>query len=301
MENRKSLEYYVLDVFSDKSYRGNPLAVVFTEGNLALDDYQNIAKEFGYSETSFVCYSEDNGALDVRSFTPTGVEVGAGGGHNLLGAVAAALLNGMQIFQQQEEGKRFVTMKNTHLQLEAIADNSSKTAVVQMQQKPAIARQSVPANLIAKALGLKTDDLRIDNLLPTTVETEVAHTMVPIKSLQLLNNCIPDNERLIEISKQYAFEGFYCFAFAEPDEEHLVEARFFNPLIGIDEDAATGTAAGPLIGFLAKNNYVELNKKYKILQGVKLNQPSLIETMVRTDDILVGGISIITMQGALYL
>ena len=80
-----------------------------------------------------------------------------------------------------------------------------------------------------------------------------------------------------------------------------MESRFFNPLIGIDEDAATGTAAGPLIGFLAKNNYTQLNKKYKILQGVKLNQPSIIEVMVRENDILVGGSSIITMQGEISI
>jgi predicted PhzF superfamily epimerase YddE/YHI9 len=80
-----------------------------------------------------------------------------------------------------------------------------------------------------------------------------------------------------------------------------VESIFFNPLIGIDEDAATGTAAGPLMGFLAKNNYIQLNKEYRILQGVKLNQPSLIETIVREGGILVGGASCITMRGDIYL
>ena len=56
-------------------------------------EYQNISREFGYSETSFVYYSIEQKALNVRSFTPTGVEVD-GAGHNLLGAVCAALLKG---------------------------------------------------------------------------------------------------------------------------------------------------------------------------------------------------------------
>jgi PhzF family phenazine biosynthesis protein len=170
-----------------------------------------------------------------------------------------------------------------------------------MQQKTATVRQTIPVDKIAKALGLANDDLKIDNLVPTVVQTEVAHTMVPIKNLQLLNDCAPDNKQLIEISKQYQFEGFYCFTFTEQNQEHVVESRFFNPLVGIDEDAATGTAAGPLTGFLAKNNYIQFNKEYKILQGVKLNQPSLIEVMARDNDILVGGSSIITMQGKIYL
>ena len=154
MKKRKSLEYYVLDVFSNKSYKGNPLSVVFTNGNLALDEYQNISKEFGYSETSFVYYSKEQKALDVRSFTPTGVEVGAGAGHNLLGAVCAALLKGIQIFEEQDETNRYVMMKDTPIPLKANFDNINQTAVVQTQQKPAIVGQTIPPEKIAKALGL---------------------------------------------------------------------------------------------------------------------------------------------------
>ncbi len=300
MKERISLEYYVLDVFSNKSYKGNPLSVVFTNGNLKLSEYQNISREFGYSETSFVYYSKEQKALNVRSFTPTGFEVD-GAGHNLLGAVCAALLKGIKIFGEQEETKRFVIMKDAPIPLIVTFDNLNQYPLVQMQQKTAIAGQTIPIDKIAKALGLASDDLKIDNLVPTVVQTEVAHTMVPIKNLQLLNDCVPNSKQLIEISKQYQFEGFYCFTFTDRNQGNIVEARFFNPLIGIDEDAATGTAAGPLIGFLAKNNYVQFNKEYKILQGVKLNQPSLIEVMARDNDILVGGSSIITMQGEIYL
>lgn len=300
MKERISLEYYVVDVFSNKSYKGNPLAVVFTDGNLELAQYENISREFGYSETSFVYYSTEQKALNVRSFTPTGFEVD-GAGHNLLGAVCAALMKGIRIFEEQGETKRFVIMKDALIPLNVTFDNVNQYPVVQMQQKAATVGQTIPVDKIAKALGLVSDDLQIDNLVPTVVQTEVAHTMVPIKNLQLLNDCVPDNKQLIEISKQYQFEGFYCFTFTDQNQDNVVESRFFNPLIGIDEDAATGTAAGPLIGFLAKNNYIQLNKEYKILQGVKLNQPSLIEVMARGNDILVGGSSIITMQGEIYL
>jgi PhzF family phenazine biosynthesis protein len=301
MKERKSLEYFVLDVFSDRSYKGNPLAVVFTNGNLELVEYQNISKEFGYSETSFIHYSQEQKALDVRSFSPTGVEVGPGAGHNLLGAVCAALIKGMRIFEEQDKTKRFVMMTDTPIPLTVTFDASNQAAVVLMQQKPAVVGQTIPRGEIAKALGLTADDLKIGNLAPTIVQTEVAHTMVPVKNLQLLNDCMPDNKQLIEISKQYQFEGYYCFTFPEQVQDHLVESRFFNPLIGIDEDAATGTAAGPLMGFMAMNNYIQLNKEYRILQGVKLNQPSLIDTMVREDDILVGGTSCLTMRGEIYL
>ncbi|WP_337967805.1 PhzF family phenazine biosynthesis protein [uncultured Flavobacterium sp.] len=299
MEKRTTLQYYVLDVFSNKSYKGNPLSVVFTDGDLDLEVYQNIAKEFGYSETSFVYYSPVQKALNVRSFTPIGFEID-GAGHNLLGAVCGALLKKLPIFDEQDESKRFVMMKNAPIPLTVSFDPVTQYPVVQMHQKPAVIKQEIPTYKIAVALGLKIEDLDSNDFVPSVVQTEVTHTMVPIKNSQLLNDCIPDNKLLIEISKEYKSEGFYCFAINQ-NEDHLVETRFFNPIIGINEDPATGTAAGPLIGFLTQKKQAKLNKEYKILQGVKLNQPSLIEVMCRENDILVGGSSIITMRGELYI
>lgn len=300
MKDRITLEYYVLDVFSNTSYKGNPLSVVFTHGDLELKAYKNIAKEFGYSETSFVYYSREQKALNVRSFTPMGFEID-GAGHNLLGAVSGALLKKLTIFNEQDENNRFVIMKHSPIRLTASFDSDTQYPIVQMHQKKAVVKHQIPTYKIAIALGLKIEDLEVNMLVPTVVQTEVAHVMVPIRNTQLLNNCTPDSSLLIEISKEYQFEGFYCFTITEEHEDNIVEARFFNPIIGIHEDAATGTAAGPLIGFLTKEKYTQPNKEYKILQGVKLNQPSIIEVMSRENDTLVGGSSAITMRGELYI
>ena len=300
MEQRTTLEYYVLDVFSTKSYKGNPLSVVFTDGNLDLETYHNISKEFGYSETSFIYYSKQQKALNVRSFTPTGFEID-GAGHNLLGAVCGAILKKIPLFDEQNDDNRFVIMKDNPIRVTVSTDPVTQYPIVQMHQKPAVIKQEIPTYKIAVALGLKMEDLDVNAFVPTIVQTEVAHTMVPIKNRQVLNDCVPDNKLLIEISKEYQFEGFYCFTIANEDKDYIVEARFFNPIIGINEDPATGTAAGPLIGFFTKNKFTQSNKEYKFLQGVKLKQPSLIEVMHRENDILVGGSSIITMRGELYI
>ena len=294
----KVLKYCVLDVFTNKSYKGNPLAVVFTSSNLELKEYENIAREFGYSETSFIYYSEAKKALNIRSFTPTGFEVD-GAGHNLLGAVCAALLKEMDVFQEQESNP-FVIMKESPIPVFVGFDDANQLPLIKMLQRPAVIGKSVSSEIIANAMGITTDDL-VQDFDPTIVQTEVAHLMVLIKDLEALYKIKPDNEILIDISKQYQFEGYYCFAFTGTGDENLVESRFFNPLIGIDEDAATGTAAGPLAGILHNKHLIEQNKEYRILQGVKLNQPSSIEVMVKEDGILVGGSSVITMEGILYL
>lgn len=300
MIQRKVLEYYVLDVFSNESYKGNPLSVVFTDGNLKLETYQNISREFRYSETSFVYYSTREKALMVRSFTPTGIEID-GAGHNLLGAVCGALLKGIPIFDEQNESEPFVIMNHSAIPLTVSFDPETLSPIVQMHQKSAVIKQEIPTYRIAVALGLKIEDLDVNAFVPTIVKTEVAHAMVPIKNSEILNSFVPDNKLLIEISKEYDFEGFYCFTPAEEGLDHIVETRFFNPIIGINEDPATGTAAGPLIGFLTQKKFTKSDKEYKILQGVKLKQPSIIEVMNREEDILVGGSSIITMKGELYL
>jgi len=299
MEKRKALEYYVLDVFSNESYKGNPLSVVFTDGNLDLQTYKDISKEFGYSETSFVYYSKEQKALNVRSFTPTGIEID-GAGHNLLGAVCGALFKKMPIFEEQSESTRFVIMKHSAIPVTVSFDPVTQYPVVQMHQKSAVIQQEIPTYKIAVALGLKIEDLDVNAFVPTIVKTEVAHTMVPVKNSQILNEILPDNKLLIEISKEYHSDGFYCFTISDQND-NIAETRFFNPVIGINEDPATGTAAGPLIGFLTQKKYTKPNQEYKILQGVKLNQPSIIEVMTRENDILVGGSSIITMKGELYI
>ncbi|WP_281231419.1 PhzF family phenazine biosynthesis protein [Flavobacterium gelatinilyticum] len=300
MKERKALEYYVLDVFSNESYKGNPLSVVFTDGNLDLEIYQDISKEFGYSETSFIYYSKEQKALKVRSFTPTGIEID-GAGHNLLGAVCGALLKKMPIFDEQSKDSTFVIMNHSPIPVTVSFDPVTQYPVVQMHQKTAVIKQEIPTYKLAVALGLKIEDLDSSDFVPTIVKTEAAHMMVPIKNSSILNDFVPDNKLLIEISKEYQSEGFYCFTISDQNQGNIAEARFFNPIIGINEDPATGTAAGPLIGFLTQKKYTKLNQEYKILQGVKLNQPSIIEVMNRENDILVGGSSIITMKGELYL
>ena len=108
--SKNELQYYVLDVFAKQKYEGNPLSVVVVEKDLELPVYQKIAREFGYSETSFIKFSEADNLLKVRSFTPAGFEVG-GAGHNLLGAICLALYKNWNIFGGQS-GEKFVIMQD---------------------------------------------------------------------------------------------------------------------------------------------------------------------------------------------
>ena len=154
----KKLNYYVLDVFTNQKYKGNQLSVVYSDDELALSQYHDISREFGYSETSFVNYSTKENALKVRSFTPAEFEV-IGAGHNLLGAVCLALIKGWDIFKNQK-GITSVIIKDTRIPVKITEKDG--LPYVAMKQQPAKVIRKVPADLISKAVGLGIDNLNLN-------------------------------------------------------------------------------------------------------------------------------------------
>ncbi|MBO9732689.1 MAG: PhzF family phenazine biosynthesis protein [Chitinophaga sp.] len=293
----KQLDYYVLDVFTDQPYKGNQLSVVCIDHELEIDQYHNISREFGYSETSFVYYSETEKVFKVRSFTPAKYEV-AGAGHNLLGAVCLALIKQWNVFSHQGQSPR-VKVKDIPVSLRIATRN--ELPYVGMKQKPAVMAGGVPEDIIAAAIGLQRDDLVLYDWPVQIVRTEVAHLMVPVRDTAVLENATVNKRLLKRISQQYGFEGFYLFTTNGVADGVTVESRFFNPGIGIDEDPATGTAAGPLAGYLEKLGYIEKYKDYIFLQGKFVAQPSTLAVVVEEDGIWVSGSSVIVMEGKIYL
>jgi PhzF family phenazine biosynthesis protein len=293
----KKLDYYVLDVFTDQRYKGNQLSVVSIEDELTPEQYHDISREFGYSETSFVYYSKELKAFKVRSFTPARFEV-AGAGHNLLGAVCLALLKKWDIFKDQAS-QPWVLIKDTKIPLVITEENG--LPYVAMRQKPAEVIRTVPADLIARAVGLSIDDLSLHGWPINIVQTEVPHLMIPVKDMAVLQKAVSHKSLLKEISEKFEFEGCYLFTTNSSDEKYLAETRFFNPGMGIDEDPATGTAAGPLAGYLASLGHIKKDLHYLILQGKFVEHPSTIRVQVVEDGIWVSGSSTIVMEGQLYL
>jgi PhzF family phenazine biosynthesis protein len=293
----KALDYYVVDVFTESRYKGNQLSVVYTDEELDINQYHDISREFGYSETSFVHYSTAEDVFKVRSFTPANYEV-TGAGHNLLGAVCLALLKKWDIFKNHG-AQPWVMMKDTKIPLENIEKDGFP--YVGMKQRPAAVIKTVPAEFIVEAVGLTVADFDLNGWAINIVKTEVAHLMVPVKNSSLLKEAIPHKALLKEASAKFGFEGYYLFTTNHSATDFIAEARFFNPGMGIDEDPATGTAAGPLAGYLEKLGYINKGVDYKILQGKYMNQPSTINVKVVDDGIWVSGSSVIVMEGKLYL
>ena len=209
-----------------------------------------------------------------------------------------ALLNKWDIFKEQN-GETWVLMSGKKIPLAITEING--LPYVGMRQRPTEILGSVPADVIARAVGLTTDDLVLHNWEIRTVKTEVGHLMVPVRNLDILKRAVLNKSLLKDVSRKYGFEGCYLFTTEHDNVDYLAETRFFNPSIGIDEDPATGTAAGPLAGYLEKLGYIKKDVDYKILQGAFVDQPSTIKVKVVSDGIWISGSSVIVMKGELYL
>ena len=159
----------------------------------------------------------------------------------------------------------------------------------------------MPTEIVAKATGLDPEDLSVNSWDIQIVETEATHLMVPVRDIAALKRAIPDKTLLKQASEQFGFEGYYLFAVNEATSPVLAQSRFFNPGIGIDEDSATGSAAGPLAGHLHSLGYIKKDKDYKLLQGAYVNRPSTIQVNVAGDGIWVSGSSVIVMEGKLFI
>lgn len=287
-----SLVAGLIDVFADTSLSGNPLAIV--EGADALSDSQmrRIAGEFNQAETTFVMRS-DRADLKLRSFTASGAEVG-GAGHNALGAWLWLAEDGKlgpievpRLFRQEiggevlpielrpVDGRIFGRMRQSSLKLgPALTDLAPLTA----------------------ALGLAPEDV-LSEPAPRVGDTGVAHLLVRLRDAATVDRAEPSARGLLKVLSAASAEGCYVYAF-DPTTPDRAYARFFNPTVGLWEDAATGTAAGPLAAYLGRLGLIP--DAIEIEQGTRMGRRSILRVGLAPEP-EISGAGIIVMRGRLAL
>lgn len=293
----RTIPFHFVDVFAVEPLTGNSLAVVDGGGELALELMQNIAREFNQSETTFVLPATRADAdWKLRSFTPKGIEVFGAGGHNTLGAwwwLAAAgrldLGDGPTWFRQQIGDLVYPL---------AIWQSQGRLEKIVMQQgAPVAGRQLSNLGALAKALGLNTEEMAADVVPCQVVSTGAAHLLVPIRDRQAVDRISPDAKQLFDLLNEIGGEGCYVFSLDPHQPGATAYARSFNPTVGISEDPATGTAAGPLAAHLVAHGLAQPGV-VKVEQGTALGRTSIIEVAVDAGSVSVSGRSIVVASGA---
>ncbi len=282
----------LIDVFADAAFGGNPLAVVEDADGLSDAQMRRIAGEFNQAETTFVMRSE-RADRKLRSFTAIGAEV-FGAGHNALGAW----------LWMGEHGQLGSLDTPTTFQQE-IGDDVLPITLVKMdghiygRMQQAVLRLSPPlatTDLLAAALGLNRDDV-MPLPAPRAADTGAAHLMVRLRDAQAVDRAAPSAPALLAVLGKAGAEGCYVYTF-DPASPDTAYARFFNPAVGLWEDAATGTAAGPLCAYLGAEGLLNSAQSLVVEQGVRMGRRSLLQLRL-TPNPELSGAGIVVLRGTL--
>jgi trans-2,3-dihydro-3-hydroxyanthranilate isomerase len=295
----KTIAFFLVDVFAERPLEGNPLPVVPDAARLSETTMRRIAKEFNQSETTFVLPPTREGADHrLRSFTPAGKEASGGAGHHTLGAwwwlaeSGALALGDSQVSFTQEGGD--------HLLPVHITSRSGRPVSVAMSQSaPVFGKVCGDPARLADALNAPLRDLGIDQLPSQVVSTGVAHLLVPLRDRAAVDAARPDFARLGPILEELGGEGCYLFTRDTVRGDSAAYTRFFNPTLGIVEDVATGTAAGPLASQLVARGLVADDSTVEIEQGHTLGRPSVIKVHVAGRAVTISAACIVSGQGSL--
>ncbi len=301
-------EYEVVDVFTSTRFGGNPLAVVLDGRGLDGALMQQLAAEFGFSETTFVLPPVDpQHTAQVRIFTPTS-EVPFAGHPNV--GTAYVLARRGEVFGRPvgaemrfEEGAGIVGVRVLRTP-ERVA-GAAITAPRELELGPA-----VPAELVAACASLAPADVSLATHPPQIASVGLPFVIAELASRDALARARPDAARFAEAQVALAIPeiAFSLFLYvAESGAANSYSARMFAPLDNVPEDPATGSASAALGAFraaLLPDPDAEL--AIAIAQGVDMGRPSAIRLQVRkaggvVRQVVVAGECVPVMRGELVL
>jgi trans-2,3-dihydro-3-hydroxyanthranilate isomerase len=269
--------YITVDVFTDRAFGGNPLAVVLDAGGLTTAQMQAIASEFNYSETTFVLPPQD-GAHDaqVRIFT-VNREIPFAGHPNVGTAFVLATL-------AAKPPARLLFEEKAGLVPVAILQDGGSVVGAELTAPERLSKLSqVSAEQVAACISLSPADIRTDRHPPKIVWVGLPFLMAEVASREALRRARPDAAAFARIFPRDGSDAIYFYTRDVPAAETCdLQARMFHPgASGLSEDPATGSATvatAALLADLSSEKDGEL--KLRVGQGVDMGRPSLLLTRV---------------------
>lgn len=285
-------EYSLLDVFTDRAFAGNPLAVFPYAEGLASGTMQAIANELNLSETVFVGEAIGQHRYPIRIFTPT--EELPFAGHPTIGTahllVALGLAErGCPLILEAGVGPIVVEFDNELARFTTAAPFSSLPS-------------SLNRTAAAQLLGLRAHQVLSE---PVLASCGLPYHLVELASFEALERARPSPGIWSEWVSPSGHEQVYLYVVGKgAGASPFVRARMFSTPGGVREDPATGSAAAALAGYLAQNRGVG-RWRWQIEQGIEMGRPSrILAESERTEDefsIRIEGEAVIVGRGTLLL
>jgi trans-2,3-dihydro-3-hydroxyanthranilate isomerase len=298
-------KYHTLDVFTDRRFSGNPLAVVLDADPLSGEQMQAIAREFNLSETVFVLApSGPAHSARVRIFTPARELPFAGhptvGAGVLLAHLRAPVHNGEQdalVVLEEDIGTVRVGVR-WRAGAAAFAEFDIPKLPQQAGKLPAPER-------LAAGLGLIPSEIGFENHKPSCWAAGNAFAFVPVSSLDAIGKARVNGTHWTAAFEEQGLAGAYLYTRQCAHTSSAFHARMFAPASGVMEDPATGSAAAAFAGVVHHfDRLTDGTHRRAIEQGYEMGRPSLISlTMIvergALDTVRIGGQAVMVCEGTL--
>ncbi|SDL10178.1 trans-2,3-dihydro-3-hydroxyanthranilate isomerase [Catalinimonas alkaloidigena] len=294
--------YYLCDVFSDTAFGGNPLAVVPEASGLTSEQMQQMAREFNFSESTFVLPAERGHTRKVRIFTPTR-EIPFAGHPNVGTAFVLASVGELgdiptstQITFEEKAGLVDITV--TRL-------DNGRFACELKAPEPFSLGKTLSVETVAAALSLSPEELVVANHPPQVASVGLPFVLVEVRDLAALQRSRPHFDRLLDIKAQGIEPDIHVYC--RSNDAFDLRARMFAPLDGVPEDPATGSANCALTALLTHLRTEESGQfAYTIAQGVEMGRPSLLESRAEkkagsVTSVWIGGQAVMMSKGIFFI
>ena len=286
------MKIFVCDAFSSEIFKGNQAGVVILDEN---ENYpsetfmKNIAAELKHSETAFVKKIGDK-KFEIRYFTPT-EEV------ELCGHATISVFSTLRQLEIITIGKYIA--KTLAGDLEIIVDEN----FIWMDMSAPRIEYIFNSNEIKEIYSAFNLDISQapKNLIPKIVNTGLSDIIIPIDNKEVLDSFIMNKEKVIELSKKYKVVGAHLFTL-DKNKKVTAFCRNIAPLVGIDEECATGTSNGALTHYLKDYDVISTQDINTFIQGESMGRASTIFSKYKEDDktIQIGGNAIISFECKIY-
>ncbi|MFT5218134.1 MAG: trans-2,3-dihydro-3-hydroxyanthranilate isomerase [Planctomycetota bacterium] len=278
-------QFYTCDVFTDVRFGGNPLAVLPNAQGLSSRQMQQLAREFNYSETTFVLPAHDEFTRKVRIFTPT-QEVPFAGHPNIGTAFTLASIGELGSFDSETDvlfdeiaGPVPITIRK--IKSEICCELKAPESLV--------IGPTVSTDLIASALSLTAKDIVIDTHQPLEASVGLPFIVVELKNRRALESARCHLPALEEIHAKGIAADILIYLRSE--DEFDIRARMFAPMDGVPEDPATGSANCALVALLTHCMSIEAGEfSWRIAQGVEMKRPSVLDARTMKQDGVITGV-----------
>ncbi len=296
--------YITVDVFTDRAFGGNPLAVVLDAGGLSTAQMQAIATEFNYSETTFVLPAADKANdAQVRIFTVRS-EIPFAGHPNVGTAFVLATL------AAKPPARLLFEEKAGLVPVEVLTGQGKVVGAELTSPQPLKKSSQVSAEQAASCLSLSAADVKTDRHPPLVASVGLPFLMVEVASREALRRARPGAEGFASVLPGIGTDAVYFYTRDVPSAEQPLDlqARMFHPgASGLSEDPATGSATAAAAALLADLDSTRDGElKLRIGQGVDMGRPSLLLTRAlkangAVTSAHVGGGCVLMMEGTFSL